>query len=43
MSRVSIAVHLRFAIYASSLPQVHKDALLKLYDHCISAERAGRD
>jgi ribosome-associated protein len=37
VNKVSTAVHLRFDIHASSLPQVYKDALLKLHDQRISA------
>ncbi len=36
VNKVSTAVHLRFDIHASSLPQVYKDALLKLHDQRIS-------
>lgn len=38
VNKVSTAVHLRFDIKASSLPQALKDVLLKLRDHRISAE-----
>lgn len=38
VNKVSTAVHLRFDIRVSSLPQFYKDALLKLRDHRISAE-----
>lgn len=38
VNKVSTAVHLRFDIRASSLPEVLKDALLRLHDHRISAE-----
>jgi ribosome-associated protein len=38
VNKVSTAVHLRFDIHTSSLPQVYKDALLKLHDHRISAD-----
>lgn len=36
VNKVSTAVHLRFDIHTSSLPQVYKDILLKLHDHRIS-------
>jgi ribosome-associated protein len=38
VNKVSTAVHLRFDIHASSLPQFYKEALLKLHDHRISAD-----
>lgn len=38
VNKVSTAVHLRFDIRASSLPEVLKDSLLRLHDHRISAE-----
>jgi len=38
VNKVSTAVHLRFNIHTSSLPQFYKDALLKLPDHRISAD-----
>lgn len=38
VNKVSTAVHLRFDIHASSLPQIYKEALLKLHDHRISAD-----
>ena len=38
VNKVSTAVHLRFDINASSLPQTLKDVLLKLRDHRISAD-----
>ena len=38
VNKVSTAVHLRFDIHTSSLPQFYKDALLKLPDHRISAD-----
>lgn len=38
VNKVSTAVHLRFNIQASSLPQTYKDALLKLRDHRISVD-----
>jgi len=38
VNKVSTAVHLRFDIHTSSLPQVCKDALLKLHDHRISTD-----
>ncbi len=38
MNKVSTAVHLRFDIKASSLPDVYKDRLLTLKDHRISDE-----
>jgi ribosome-associated protein len=38
VNKVSTAVHLRFDISASSLPQTLKDVLLKLRDHRISAD-----
>lgn len=38
VNKVSTAVHLRFDIHASSLPQFYKAALLSLHDHRISAD-----
>ncbi|HWF62531.1 MAG TPA: alternative ribosome rescue aminoacyl-tRNA hydrolase ArfB [Nitrospira sp.] len=38
VNKVSTAVHLRFDIHTSSLPQVYKDALLKLHDQRISGD-----
>ena len=38
VNKVSTAVHLRFDIHASSLPQFYKVELLKLHDQRISAE-----
>jgi len=38
VNKVSTAVHLRFDVQASSLPQVLKDELLKLHDHRISSD-----
>ena len=38
VNKVSTAVHLRFDIKASSLPDVHKERLLTLKDHRISEE-----
>lgn len=38
VNKVSTAVHLRFDIRASSLPQVLKAELLKLHDHRISSD-----
>jgi ribosome-associated protein len=38
VNKVSTAVHLRFDIRTSSLPQFYKDALLKLHDQRISAD-----
>lgn len=38
VNKVSTAVHLRFNVPASSLPQVLKDELLKLHDHRISSD-----
>lgn len=38
VNKVSTAVHLRFDIHSSSLPQFYKEALLKLRDHRISAD-----
>lgn len=38
VNKVSTAVHLRFDIQASSLPQFYKDGLLTLRDHRISAD-----
>ncbi len=37
VNKVSTAVHLQFDIHASSLPQIYKDALLKLQDQRVSA------
>lgn len=37
VNKVSAAVHLRFDIAASSLPDAYKEKLLKLRDHRISA------
>lgn len=37
VNKVSTAVHLRFDIKASSLPQIYKDKLLLLNDHHISS------
>jgi ribosome-associated protein len=36
VNKVSTAIHLRFDIHTSSLPQFYKDELLKLRDHRIS-------
>lgn len=36
VNKVSSAVHLRFDISASSLPEAYKEGLLKLHDHRIS-------
>lgn len=36
VNKVSSAVHLRFNISASSLPEAYKEGLLKLHDHRIS-------
>lgn len=38
VNKVSSAIHLRFDIQASSLPQFYKDGLLTLRDHRISAD-----
>ena len=38
VNKVSTAVHLRFDIKASSLPEVYKERLLMLSDHRISEE-----
>jgi len=38
VNKVSTAVHVRFDITASSLPQFYKDQLIKLKDHRISRE-----
>lgn len=38
VNKVSTAIHLRFDIQASSLPQFYKDSLLTLRDHRISAD-----
>lgn len=38
VNKVSTAVHLRFDIHASSLPDFYKEALLKLRDHRISTD-----
>jgi ribosome-associated protein len=38
VNKVSTAVHLRFDLHRSSLPQFYKEALLKLRDHRISAD-----
>ncbi len=38
VNKVSTAVHLRFDIHSSSLPQFYIEALLKLRDHRISAD-----
>ena len=38
VNKVSTAIHLRFDIHASSLPTFHKNALLNLRDHRISAD-----
>ncbi|HBH79928.1 MAG TPA: aminoacyl-tRNA hydrolase [Nitrospira sp.] len=38
VNKVSTAIHLRFDIHASSLPAFHKNALLNLRDHRISAD-----
>ncbi len=38
VNKVSTAVHLRFDIKASSLPEVYKERLLMLKDHRISEE-----
>jgi ribosome-associated protein len=38
VNKVSTAIHLRFDLHASSLPQFYKSALLNLRDHRISAD-----
>ncbi len=38
VNKVSTAVHLRFDIHASSLPDIYKERLLRLKDHRISDE-----
>ena len=38
VNKVSTAVHLRFDIKASSLPEVYKERLLMLSDHRVSEE-----
>ncbi|MDD4073175.1 MAG: alternative ribosome rescue aminoacyl-tRNA hydrolase ArfB [Desulfobacterales bacterium] len=38
VNKVSSAVHLRFNIHASSLPDVYRERLLKLRDHRITRE-----
>jgi ribosome-associated protein len=38
VNKVSTAIHLRFDISASSLPDLYKDRLLKLKDHRISLD-----
>lgn len=38
VNKVSTAVHLRFDVGASSLPQALQDELLKLHDHRISSD-----
>ncbi len=38
VNKVSTAIHLQFDIRASSLPPFHKEELLKLRDHRISAD-----
>jgi ribosome-associated protein len=38
VNKVSTAIHLRFDIHASSLPDFYKDRLLKLKDHRISLD-----
>jgi ribosome-associated protein len=38
VNKVATAIHLRFDVRASSLPQVLKDELLKLHDHRISLD-----
>jgi ribosome-associated protein len=38
VNKVATAVHLRFDIQASSLPQFYKDELLKLRDHRVSED-----
>ncbi len=38
VNKVSSAVHLRFDIGASSLPDIYRQRLLKLHDHRITSE-----
>jgi ribosome-associated protein len=38
VNKVSTAVHLRFDVRASSLPQILKDELSRLHDHRISSD-----
>ncbi|HEU5406465.1 MAG TPA: alternative ribosome rescue aminoacyl-tRNA hydrolase ArfB [Nitrospira sp.] len=38
VNKVSTAIHLRFDIRTSSLPQIYKDVLLRLRDHRISSD-----
>lgn len=38
VNKVSSAIHLRFDIHASSLPEFYKERLLKLRDHRINKE-----
>jgi len=38
VNKVATAIHLRFDVRASSLPQVLKDELQKLHDHRISSD-----
>lgn len=38
VNKVSTAVHLRFDIHASSLPEFYKEKLLALHDHRLSKE-----
>lgn len=38
VNKVATAIHLRFDVRASSLPQVLKDELLTLHDHRISSD-----
>jgi ribosome-associated protein len=38
VNKVSTAIHLRFDIRASSLPEIYKERLLALSDHRITAE-----
>ena len=38
VNKVSTAIHLRFDINASSLPQTYKEELLRLNDHRISSD-----
>ncbi len=38
VNKVSSAIHLRFDINASSLPEIYKERLLKLRDHRITRE-----
>ncbi|MBX3319982.1 MAG: aminoacyl-tRNA hydrolase [Nitrospira sp.] len=38
VNKVATAIHLRFDVRASSLPQTLKDALLTLHDHRISSD-----